>query len=455
MMKREWKITLIVMGIIASILLIVAALLLLRGPQSPFAKKEPQIHIFVQAPPLAELGEEIKMTILVENDGDQIVAVDEIRLPAPLTDAAVIEQVFPSLFPGQQEFLLDKTGYKIGLMLEPGERREFTVRMMPWQIADVASQLEVISGEEVYPVDFRILFNKPVVVQITSTEIPPTAIPTWTPLPILPTAVPTFTPVPVPYHSVVKIVAKVKHSSYLRDLWGGSGTIVSPDGLILTNAHLVLPIPGASPDFFMISITEDPAESPVEMYIAEPVLTDEDLDLAVLRIVSDLRYNPVDPDSLDLAAVPLGDSNTLQLGDPLTILGYPGIGGDTITLTSGSVGGFTAQREYGERAFIKTSAMISGGTSGGVVLNANGQMVAVPTQLGPGTEENLVDCRVIADTNGDGEVDQDDACIPVGGFINALRPVNLALSMIESARQVISFSSTGTITSTVTITSTP
>jgi S1-C subfamily serine protease len=137
-----------------------------------------------------------------------------------------------------------------------------------------------------------------------------------------------------------------------------------------------------------------------------------------------------------LATAVLGDSDQLQLGDPLTILGYPGIGGETITLTSGNVGGFTAQRDYGDHAYIKTSATISGGTSGGIVLNELGQMVAIPTQLGSGEEENVVDCRVITDTNGDGNVNEFDACVPVGGFINALRPINLAIEMIETARRM-------------------
>jgi serine protease Do len=198
-----------------------------------------------------------------------------------------------------------------------------------------------------------------------------------------------------------------------------------------------LPVPGAKPDVFVIAITEDPAGKPIERYIAEPVLTDEGLDLAVMRITSDIQYHPINWLDTILPVAVLGNSDLLQLGDDLKILGYPGIGGDTITLTSGNVGGFTAERAYGERAFIKTSATISGGTSGGMVLNTLGQLVAIPTQLGSGKSDDLVDCRVVTDTNGDGKVNQFDACIPVGGFINALRPINLARPMIESASSIL------------------
>jgi hypothetical protein len=60
-------------------------------------------------------------------------------------------------------------------------------------------------------------------------------------------------------------------------------------------------------------------------------------------------------------------------------------------------------------------------------------MVAIPTQLGGGGDD-LVDCRILADTNLDGRINQKDSCIPVGGFINSLRPVNLGLYLIEAAR---------------------
>ena len=40
----------------------------------------------------------------------------------------------------------------------------------------------------------------------------------------------------------------------------------------------------------------------------------------------------------------------------------------------------------------------------------------------------------MADTNGDGKIDENDTCIPIGGFINALRPVNLAKELIDEAR---------------------
>ncbi len=434
-MTRVWKISLVVMGLITLVLILAAGLLLWRGSLQELFGSAPNLRAYVQAPPLAELGQEVRLAITVENNGENIATIDEIRLPAQLTDAAVVTDVFPSLFPGSQQFYGETTGYKIGLMLEAGERREFVIQLMPWQIADVTSQLEVVSGKQVLPIGFRVLFDKPMVKALPPTETPSPVPPTETPT-SMPTEMPTQTAVAVPYEAVVKLVAKIKYSSLLRNVWLGSGTIVTPDGLILTNAHLVDPGPRAKADVFVIAMTLDPASPPVEMFFAEPVLVDSKLDLAILKITTDLKFKDVDWKKTKLPTVDLGNSDLLHLGDSLTILGYPGIGGETITLTSGNVGGFTRQVGYGDRAYLKTSANISGGTSGGLALDASGKMVAIPSQLGSGEEQSVVDCRVIADTNGDGNINERDMCIPVGGFINALRPINLALPLIQTAKDI-------------------
>lgn len=239
----------------------------------------------------------------------------------------------------------------------------------------------------------------------------------------------------IPYEAVVQITAMVNLDGDIQPGWSGSGSIISPDGLILTNAHVVLSDAYYEVDHLIIALTvaqDAPAQA---AYLAEVVQADAALDLAILRITRDLNNQPVDPGSLNLPTVPLGDSDQLQLGDTLTILGYPGIGGNTITLTRGEVSGFTGDRVYGNRSFIKTSATIAGGNSGGMATNSHNELVGVPTQVGYGGEGEIVDCRALADTNGDGVINNLDSCIPTGGFINALRPIKLALPLIEAAKR--------------------
>lgn len=237
------------------------------------------------------------------------------------------------------------------------------------------------------------------------------------------------------FKSVVQISALYSENNDLQVGWTGSGSIISPDGFILTNAHVVLPDKNFPIDALGVSITEREDQPPVKMYYAEVIQADEALDIAVIRITKDIDENPVDPASLNLPFVTVGDADTLHLGDLITILGYPGIGGETVTLTSGEVSGFTSEEDRGDRAFIKTSATIAGGNSGGLAADVDGKLIGIPTQLGYGGEDQFVDCRTLADTNRDGVVDDRDSCVPTGGFINALRPINLALPMIEAAKQ--------------------
>ncbi len=237
------------------------------------------------------------------------------------------------------------------------------------------------------------------------------------------------------YESVVQIIAVVEVEGERLEGWSGSGSIISADGLILTNAHVVLSDKFYDVEDLVVAFTVDPNYPAEPRYYAEVMQVDEGLDLAVIRVVADMNGNPVDYASLNLPAVPLGNSDALELGGDLTIMGYPGIGGVTITLTSGDVGGFTAEEGVGQRAFIKTSATISGGNSGGLAVNSNNELIGVPTQLGYGGNDQFVDCRVLADTNRDGVVDDYDNCVPTGGFINALRPIKLALPLIEAAKR--------------------
>jgi serine/threonine protein kinase/S1-C subfamily serine protease len=241
---------------------------------------------------------------------------------------------------------------------------------------------------------------------------------------------------PIPFDAVVQIWAMFDDGSgELQIGWTGSGSLITPDGYILTNAHVVLPDRYFPVDELIVALTVDPDKAPEPAYYARVRQADESLDIAVIRIYKNLDGSPVDYTQLDLPFVPLGDSDALALGDPITILGYPGIGGETITLTRGDVGGFTSQEGRGERAFIKTSATIAGGNSGGLAATEDGYLIGIPTQLGYGGDDQYVDCRVLVDTNRDGYVDENDSCVPTGGFINALRPVKLALPMIQAARR--------------------
>ncbi|MEM7131473.1 MAG: serine protease [Chloroflexota bacterium] len=237
--------------------------------------------------------------------------------------------------------------------------------------------------------------------------------------------------------AVVQIVAlRQGFMGNLSSAWTGSGTIVHPQGVILTNCHVANPramgMPSPPADKLAIAITERSDEPPVLTYIAEIVVQSPEMDLAVLRIAS--RMDGKSVHRLNLPAVPIGDSDSLELGDVMSIFGYPGIGGETVTFTSGSVSGFTQQRDVTSgRAWIKTDATIAGGNSGGTSVNNQGYLVGIPTQAAAGTGISPVDARPVVDTNQDGRVDQRDTPMSIGGFINGLRPVNMAKPLLQKA----------------------
>jgi hypothetical protein len=237
--------------------------------------------------------------------------------------------------------------------------------------------------------------------------------------------------------SVVQIVAlRQGFLGGMSSAWTGSGTIVHPSGIILTNCHVANPraMGMSSPpaDRLGIAITDRSDEPPALSYFGECIASLPELDLAVIQIISDVKGRRAT--NLDLPAVAIGDSDSLELGDRLAILGYPGIGGETVTFTSGNVSGFTAEERIRvNRAWIKTDATIAGGNSGGTAVNQAGELVGIPTQAAAGRGITPVDARPVLDTNRDGRVDQRDTPMAVGGFINGLRPVNLAIPLLEKA----------------------
>lgn len=239
---------------------------------------------------------------------------------------------------------------------------------------------------------------------------------------------------------VVQIsLVKVQGGEIYYLAWG-SGTIISPDGLILTNCHVADPIRFGVPaesvpayDYLGIGLTVRSDRPPQLAYLGEVVQADPYLDLAVIRITYTTDLNPVSGDELNLPNVEIGTSADLVVGDDINIFGYPGIGGETVTFTRGVVSGFSLDAAITGPAWIKTDASISGGNSGGTAVDEEGKLIGVPTRAGGGVGTDPVDCRPVKDTNGDGRIDGSDDCVPVGGFINVLRPIDLADPLVQAA----------------------
>lgn len=238
--------------------------------------------------------------------------------------------------------------------------------------------------------------------------------------------------------STVQIFGLFNENGELVPGYVGSGTILSPSGMILTNAHVASPAsqgePESEPDALGVAMIVSEDKPAVPSYIAKVLAVDGFLDLAIIQISSNINGSAVDPNTLNLPFVQLGNSDSVHVGDNINIFGFPAIGGNTITLTRGTVSGFSSEDQLGDRAWIKTDATISGGNSGGLAADGNGHIIGVPTLASASRDTETSDCRQVQDTNGDGVVDSNDSCVPIGGFLNGIRPVNLALPLIQAAQ---------------------
>ncbi|HUZ72123.1 MAG TPA: DegQ family serine endoprotease [Stellaceae bacterium] len=140
----------------------------------------------------------------------------------------------------------------------------------------------------------------------------------------------------------------------------GSGVIVDPSGLIVTNHHV---IKDAEEIRVVLSDRRE--------FEAKVLLSDEQSDLAVLKI---------DAHGERLPTLPLGDSDTLEVGDLVLAIGNPfGVGQ---TVTSGIVSALARAVGVGDfRSFIQTDAAINPGNSGGALVDLDGKLVGINTAI--------------------------------------------------------------------------
>jgi len=203
--------------------------------------------------------------------------------------------------------------------------------------------------------------------------------PTTTAVPTTTTAT-TTTSAPLPGGPDWEELARSVVELYFDDCGGyfgnGSGTIVLDGSYVLTNAHVITDDYG---NFCEMWVFAADSASEIPEWIADarviPEAYDPVLDLAVLRLV-DMSGNPAYPygrDPVTVANIELG------LGDEIKILGYPGMGGQRITITSGEISGWWTGdgTEY-----YKSSAKIGPGVSGGAAFDSNtGEFIGVPSAL--------------------------------------------------------------------------
>ncbi|MBQ4918013.1 MAG: trypsin-like peptidase domain-containing protein, partial [Muribaculaceae bacterium] len=150
----------------------------------------------------------------------------------------------------------------------------------------------------------------------------------------------------------------------LQPLGLGSGVIISTDGYIVTNNHVI-----KGGEKLEVTLNNN------EKYVAKVIGSDESTDLALLKI-----------DAKNLSAITFGSSDNLKVGEWVLAVGNPF--GFTSTVTAGivsakarNIGEATSQRANSIDSFIQTDAAVNQGNSGGALVNINGELVGINTAI--------------------------------------------------------------------------
>jgi S1-C subfamily serine protease len=173
-------------------------------------------------------------------------------------------------------------------------------------------------------------------------------------------------------HGVVTIYAQYGTGSS-AEVAQGSGFVVSKDGYILTNSHVVT------------NAGEGNAVHGADRVYVEF----QDLDRVPARIVGwdvfdDVALIRVDPQDHSLAPVPLGDSSAVAVGEPVAAIGSPfgqedSLGVGVVSATHRSIASLTSK--YSLVDAIQTDAPINHGNSGGPLFDARGRVIGINAQI--------------------------------------------------------------------------
>ena len=168
----------------------------------------------------------------------------------------------------------------------------------------------------------------------------------------------------------INTVSKVTRQSFFGPQSGyvegiGSGSIVSEDGYIVTNSHVVSD--GEAKEINVLFNNGETAP-------AELVWNDASLDLAIIKVASDNK---------NLKAIDIGDSDEIGVGDRVVAIGNPLGFNLQSTVTSGIISGLNRSVSFNTGVqmdgLMQTDAAINSGNSGGALLNSRGQLIGINT----------------------------------------------------------------------------
>jgi S1-C subfamily serine protease len=199
----------------------------------------------------------------------------------------------------------------------------------------------------------------------------------------------------------------------------GSGVVISPQGLVITCNHVLgHAARGKSQILFepvdAKGIFKHP--DPRAALAVDIVRTLPEYDLALLQIRGYADGRPL-AKGQTFQSLSVGKADDLHLLDVVYVIGFPEVGGDTVTVLEGRIAGKDSVNQW-----LKLDASVSRGYSGGAVVNSRGELVGVPTEIRADIE----------DLHSDRSGQRDGAVLY--GVLSWVRPVELVARLLTAPR---------------------
>jgi serine protease Do len=158
-----------------------------------------------------------------------------------------------------------------------------------------------------------------------------------------------------------------RHYVQQNDIAYGSGVVISRNGYVLTNNHVV-------EEASSVEIQLDDKRT----FKARVIASDDLVDVAILKV-----------DATDLSAIPWGDSDKVQIGEQVFAIGNPFDLDDSVSKGIVSAKGRNLPQSHSYQDYIQTDAAINPGNSGGALVNIHGELIGLNAAIASTTRFNM------------------------------------------------------------------
>jgi S1-C subfamily serine protease len=194
--------------------------------------------------------------------------------------------------------------------------------------------------------------------------------------------------------------------------WGGSGAVILDGQFVVTNAHVAAyseqdGIDYANCEVLSVGISDKTGRNIERFVSGSLVAIDVEKDLAIIKLVEKLSGKEIHP-----LVIRNGEA---ELEENVRVFGYPAVGGDSLTISTGIVSGLDQSEQY---SYIKLTADISSGNSGGPVVDNNGRLIGIASA----NSRQEVDCS------------SGSTCFSEGNSLGLARPVSLLKPLLDKVR---------------------